>query len=309
MKLSTYSYILPVLACLSAANVHAATRTWDGGVGGTGTDYNVAANWSGDLVPVASGSDIAIMEGDGTGETVLSGGNDNDARALNVRGGHVFTINNAGGTLTVSQNVNVGRGLAGNGNEINHSAGAFNIGGLDMGGNTTGGTSSYNLSGTASLSIAGGSGRDFDIGGDVAAGDFATTFAITGDSATVTVTGAPIVLRSSAIMSFTLGATGIDAIDTTGTLTISSGADLTIIGSSYTGGAGDITLFEAASMSGSFASGDITVTGLGTEGVDWSLSQDALGSGDIVLTIIPEPGAFALLGGLFALASVMIRRR
>ncbi|MDP4644526.1 MAG: hypothetical protein NWS71_08815, partial [Opitutales bacterium] len=286
MKLSTYSYILPVLACLSALNVHAANRTWDGS---TDNDFSTASNW--DTFP--SGTHSAVMEGDaGDSLTVLSGGKSHSMNAINVRGGHTFTIDNATGTLTGTGNLNLGRGLAGNGNEINHSAGAFNIGGLDMGGNTIGGTSSYNLSGTASLSIAGGSGRDFDIGGDVAAGDFATTFAITGDSATVTVTGAPIVLRSSAIMSFTLGATGIDAIDTTGTLTISSGADLTIIGSAYSGALGEITLFEAATMTGSFASGDITVTGLGTEGVDWTLTQNAGSSGDIVLTIIPEPGAF-----------------
>ena len=304
MKLSTYSYILPVLACLSALNVHAANRIWDGS---TDNDFSTASNWN--TFPV--GIHSAIMEGDaGDSLTVLSGGNTHSMNAINVRGGHTFTIDNATGTLTGTGNLNLGRGVEADGSTINQLAGTVILGGLDMSGNVIAGTSSYTLSG-GSLTI--GSVDTFDVGGDgltgnVGGGSDVSTFAIVGDSATVSVTS-NVLARASSVFSFTLGATGIDAIDTTGTLTISSGADLTIIGSSYTGGAGDITLFEASMMTGSFALGDITVTGLGTEGVDWSLTQNAGSSGDIVLTIIPEPGAFALLGGLFALASVMIRRR
>jgi len=234
---------LGVFAIL-ATNLDAATRTWEGGIS---TAYNDRFNWSGDDTP--DSNDSGILGGGGTGVTDLAGGvNPSTANALNVRGGHVFNINNDGGTLNTNANVNVGRGAAGNGTEINHSAGAFNIGGLDMGGNATGGTSSYELSGTAALSIDHGtSTRDFDIGGNVGVGDYATTFAIDGEAATVSLNATPITLRSSAIIDFTLGATGIDTIDTTGAFTLQSGAVLAIDGTNYTGGAGVIPLFSYGS--------------------------------------------------------------
>lgn len=292
-------------ACAVTTNVHAATRSW---LGTTDNDFSTASNWN----TFPTGIHSPRMQGDDGGDnlTVLSGANTHSMNAINVRGGHVFIIDNAGGTLTGTGNFNFARGLVGDGSAVNHLDGAVVLGGLDMSGNATGGDSIYTISG-GSLAI--GSFDTFDVGGDgltgnLGGGSDTAIFAIEGDSATVSVTS-DVLARASSVFSFELGATGIDAIDTTGNLTISDGAQLSIIGSSYTAGAGDITLFEAATMAGSFDASDITVTGLGAEGINWSLSQDAGSSGDIVLTIIPEPGAFALFGGLLAFASVMIRRR
>ncbi|MGJ8726355.1 MAG: sulfatase-like hydrolase/transferase [Roseibacillus sp.] len=229
---------------LAITSSSAASRTWDGS---TSTSYNVTTNWSGDDIP--DNNDSGILAGGGSGITDLSGGiTPSTASALNIRSGHVFNIDNNGGTLNVNNNVNVGRGVAGDGSTINHSAGEFNIGGIDMSGNPDGGTSFYDLSGTAALSVGfNNANRTFNIGGDLGVGDFDSTFAIAGDSASITVNGSALELRSSAILEFTLGATGIDAVDTTGNLLLQSGAALTIDGSSYTGGAGTIPLFSYGS--------------------------------------------------------------
>ncbi|MDB4673245.1 hypothetical protein OAF27_00375 [Verrucomicrobiales bacterium] len=235
-KTSVFSFLLLGTFLLTAKNSQA--QTW---VGVTDTDYNEASNWNNGVVP-AAGSGVTF-DGQGNGTTDLSGGATNLANALNVRAGHVLNIDNEGGSLAVLNNVNMGRGLAGDGSTINHSAGSFDIGGLDMGGNATGGTSFYTLSGTGSLSVTTVGARDFDIGGSVGAGDFDTVFSIVGDSASVTLNDSPAVLRSSANISFTLGATGIDSIDTSGSFTIEEGAGLSIDGSAYTGTGGVIPLF------------------------------------------------------------------
>ncbi|MDB4436166.1 hypothetical protein N9139_01695 [Akkermansiaceae bacterium] len=232
------------MTALAVPYASAATRTWNGSLD---TDYNNTANWSGTDVP--DGDDSGILQGDGTGETLLSGGIDpGNASALNVRGGHILNIDNDGGSLSVTNNVNVGRGVVGDGSTVNHSAGAFNIGGLDMSGNATGGTSFYNLSGTAALSLGPNGGtRNLNLGGPVGVGDFDSTFAISGDTATVTLNDRPALLNSSAIVVFTLGASGIDAIDTTEVLTLEAGAELVVDGTSYTGGIATIPLFTFGS--------------------------------------------------------------
>ena len=208
-KTPVFSCLLFGAIALTAKNSQA--QTW---IGATDTDYNEASNWNGGVVPGANGS--VILDGGGDGITDISGGAINMARALNVRGGHVLNIDNEEGDLSVALNINIGRGAVADGSAVNHSAGLYNSGGFDMGGNAVGGTSSYVLSGTASLSVFTTGARDFDIGGSEGAGDFDTVFAITGDTASVTLTDTQVVLRSSANMSFTLGATGIDAFDTTG---------------------------------------------------------------------------------------------
>ena len=154
-------------------------QTWDGGGAIDNTDYNEAENWNGDAVPTAGGS--ATLDGAGTGVTVLSGGNTNATFAFNVRNGHTFTINNAGGSLTSTRNLNFARGATTTAlSVIDLLAGDVTLGGLDMGGNPNGGPSSFTISG-GSLSV--GSFDNLDVGGE-----FDTTFAIEGDSATVTVT-------------------------------------------------------------------------------------------------------------------------
>ena len=51
-----YALVLAVLlfSTLCATRAQAATKTFDGGPSGSGADFSVAANWSGDTLPTAS---------------------------------------------------------------------------------------------------------------------------------------------------------------------------------------------------------------------------------------------------------------
>ncbi|CAA6692114.1 MULTISPECIES: PEP-CTERM sorting domain-containing protein [unclassified Lentimonas] len=299
MKSTNYTRFAAVAISLLATSAvsYGATRTWTGLDDTDPTDYNTAANWNG-AVPVLA--DTANLDG---GVTELSGGMTNSANALNVRGGHVFTIDNDTGTYTVTRNVNMSRSVIGS-SAINILSGEVFFGGLDMSGHdTTGGSSVVTVSGTGDLTIGGFD--TLDVGGAAGTTVGTGTFAIVGDSASVEVTS-NIFARATSTFSFTLGATGIDTIDTTGILSIDTGAGLTVVGSAYTGGAGTISLFSFDSLSDAE---EFTATGLDSfTGLNASLVYN-LTSIDLVLTAVPEPSTFALLGGLFALTAVMVRRR
>jgi hypothetical protein len=75
-------------------------------------------------------------------------------------------------------------------------------------------------------------------------------------------------------------------------------------------GASSLTLvdYTGGSLSNTFAS--VTVTdssGTLTEGVDYTL--DYTTGSNITLNVVPEPGTYALIGGMLALGYVMVRRR
>jgi len=81
-------------------------------------------------------------------------------------------------------------------------------------------------------------------------------------------------------------------------------ASIFVDGTSYTGGAGSFTLFESASLSGL----PTAAVADNFDGFTTAFSQ----SGEnyiLTLTAVPEPGMSALLGGIFALSWVMVRRR
>jgi len=275
---------------LTGASSHAATRTWDGS---TSTAYNVDTNWSGDDVP--DSNDSGVLDGEGAGVTDLTGGvTPSTANALNIRLDHLLNIDNAGGVLNVNANVNMGRGDTGVGlvAKVTHSAGAFNIGGLDMSGNPDGNATSYTLSGTAGLSVdAASSTRDFDIGGNVGDGDYDATFGIEGGSATVTLNATPVVLRSSAKMNFTLGAAGIDSIDTSGSFTLQPGAALSVDGSSYTGGNATIPLFTYGSRTDATEFTMENITGFAGHTVNVVYDADSI---DLVISDASGPSASSI---------------
>ncbi|MGJ8642397.1 MAG: beta strand repeat-containing protein [Luteolibacter sp.] len=273
------------LFALSSVNSHAAIRNWNGD---TDNDFSTASNWN--VFP--TGIHSARMQGDaGDSLTVLSGGNTHSMAAINVRSGHTFTIDNAGGTLTGTANFNFARGATGDGSAVNQLAGDVVLGGLDMSGNETGGDSIYTISG-GTLTI--GSADTLDVGGDgltgnVGGGSDVATFAIVGDSATVSVTD-NVLARASSVFSFSLGATGIDAIDTTGNIAISSGATLTVDGASYTGGEGNITLFSYATRTDTTEFTE-NVTNFAGLNADVVYDEDSI---DLVLTSNVNPEDLAI---------------
>lgn len=134
---------------------------------------------------------------------------------------------------------------------------------------------------------------------------------IQGDGATIQFNnaGANAVTIGQGALSYTLGATGVSAIDNLasgGTFTIGAGSGLLIDASAYTGGVGTIELVKRyTTIAGTFDASNISITGLAA-GLSGEIIYDA---NSIALDIIPEPGTYALLGGLLALGYVMVRRR
>ena len=81
-----------------------AVIAWDGGPSGTGTDWHVAANWVGDVLPAAA--DDAQIGAAFSGITITSNADVtirsvNSAAAINVSGG-TFSLGVAGGPLVMA---------------------------------------------------------------------------------------------------------------------------------------------------------------------------------------------------------------
>lgn len=279
---------ITALALLAVSVSSQAAAVWDGGAGTV--DWLTASNWNPNSLPV--GNDNTTLDGGGTGATTLTGGNVTVA-GLQVKKGHVLTIDNDGYTLTSNGAINMSQGAAGDGTIINHLAGTVSLGSLlSMSGNATGGTSFYNLSG-GTLTTSG-----------ISVGNaYAATFSLIGELASVTAGSGAVTAGPYSTFNFELGSMGIDAIDTTGSFSLSSGAALNIIGSSYTGGAGTISLFSYGSRvdDTEFVENISGFTGLNADVV---YSDSGI---DLVLTVVPEPSAAALLG--LGAVGLLVRRR
>jgi hypothetical protein len=104
---------------------------------------------------------------------------------------------------------------------------------------------------------------------------------------------------------------GSDSVTTWNTGNATIGATIvTVELANYTVvGASSLTLIDYSnSLTGTFAS--FTVTDGGStliNGVDYTL--DYTTGSNITLNLIPEPGTYALIGGMLALGYVMVRRR
>ena len=129
-----------------------------------------------------------------------------------------------------------------------------------------------------------------------------SNFTIIGSAASFSATSLSV--SDTGTLNFTFDSLGITSIASSGGLTIDAGADLTIDGSFYTGGASTFDLIEV----GSFTVGnefDELVTGF--TGFNTDLVYDGIGGVDLVLTAIPEPSSTALLG--LGLGALVLRRR
>lgn len=114
-------------------------------------------------------------------------------------------------------------------------------------------------------------------------------------------------------LSLTLAADGVSllrGIGGTKTFTIGESSSLLDIDAlSYTAGVGQIQLALFDTITGSFAEENINISNL-SAGLSANITYGAVGDDTAMyLNVIPEPGTYALLGGLLALSYVMVRRR
>jgi hypothetical protein len=236
----------------------------------------------------------------------------------------VFLSHNTGnGTLTIASaysmtatTIYAGHLTQGSGKlgTVNQSAGSVSVTTLNVGAGT--GSGEYNMSG-GSLTTGGtllniGSKGEFNISGGTMTNTTRMgvrgTFTITGNEATINVHQMRD-SENSGLFEFVFDSDGVSTIASDSWVDFSS-ASILIDGANYEGGAGDFLLVSAAAdlLDGGFDTSKMTVGGFGEEGVGWNLTQD-LDANTVTFTVVPEPGTYALLGGLLALGHVMLRRR
>jgi hypothetical protein len=104
-------------------------------------------------------------------------------------------------------------------------------------------------------------------------------------------------------LEFDFNTTGISTLNT-GTFTAGNNSLLVVDLANYEGGAADFTLVDSTALTG-FNIANLSVINAGA----YTYSFDQSVGDDIVFSVIPEPGTYALMGGLLALSCVMIRRR
>lgn len=272
--------------------VHAADWT-----GATDGNWNFGSNWNTGSVP-GSGEVAFIRNSD----TVYQNAQDREVGRI------AMGIDDQTPTLNVGQN----------GGSI--TTGVGNVNQNNFGQNSSG-TSTFNLFGGAftannQTSIGAGTGNmDFNIhageltlsGFQVSGNGGTASFNVLGSSATK-VQGDGATFAEGATLNFVFDAEGVTQLD----VNFLNAADATLLVdlSNYAGPTGTFTIVNADrdSQGQGFNSvfGDVVITEGAYAGS--YVTQDQ-GSNLITVTIIPEPSAFALIGGCFALVSVMLRRR
>ena len=295
MKKNLLKFTLPVLASAFALqSAQAASVVFDGS---TGSDYNTGANWNGDNVPGAVNTADRAFIGAGFDVTL-----DSAVTSANALNDTIIGINGAA-TGSASLTVNAG--------------GSVNLSTTSIGFNKDG-----------ELAVAGGTVTTAGIGlGDFGAFD-GFTGALSVSSGTLNASGNIQTTNNVGIFNLSGGAInagGLQLSGTAGTLfnwDFTSGASslITVSGNTMnltdtdfsfdlTGvGIGDYTLIQ------NNGTGIVDFTGsiAFTPGYTASVNFEGNASGDnlvLSVTAIPEPSTFALIGGLLALGSVMMRRR
>lgn len=149
----------------------------------------------------------------------------------------------------------------------------------------------------------------------------------TGATSTVRVTGSLATINVhqqsafNATMDFVFDAAGISTFDSDSRLGFGFSA-ITINASAYTGGDATFVLVDTDLFNGTYAYNGGGFATIGTivapTGYTATFDQSKFvgdpvdgftGQITLTLAVVPEPGTYALLGGIFALSYVMVRRR
>lgn len=289
----TYSKTIMTTLAAGFIVVQAQAATIDFNGGGATSEWSVGTSWTGGVAPVA-GDTARLQFGDNA--TVTSA----------VDAGNFSILQRNSATLAISANFKTvlayDLGSSGNGDTTTTHTNGLLVGRtLRMGNDSSPDTyeARYTISGgttrfTTAVTIA--KNGIFEIDG-------------TGGNIQFNNGGTSAVTLGDGTISYKLGAAGVSAItnlSSGGTFTIGSGSKLLIDASNYTGGISAIDLAVSFSnIVGTFTEGNISITGLDA-GLSGDITYD---TGSFALSIVPEPGTYTLLGGLFALIYVMLRRR
>ena len=157
------TFLLGAAAALLLPSLSIAQATFDGGPGGTGTDWETAANWDGDALPGGTQPDGNANIGGGFTVDLATDQSIGELDLVGDQSSGTATVNHTAGTLTHAGNwLKVGG--AGNDGTYNLSGTAVFDGVMGLDGPTlafigfAGGTGTVNVSGNASLSAPGGDG-------------------------------------------------------------------------------------------------------------------------------------------------------
>lgn len=274
------------------------------GSAGTGT-YNLNG---GTLTNSASNVIVGNSSG-GNGTFNMTGGTlSTTASNVIVGNAGAGTFNMSGGTLTTGTYLQIANAATGNG-AFKQSSGAVQINrssataqGLFLG-FTAGATGLYEISG-GSLNVAN---TNLGVlnGANVAGGGGFGTFRIIGNAATITV-GKNYDQRKDAKLDVVIGPGGISPINLGGNAILdgiltASFTTIPSIGQQFP------IINYVGTESGTFATFDSLVDSpLGPDTIQLAIDYGAGTSSSVVLTVVPEPAAFVLLGGL---GLIMLGRR
>ncbi|WP_372795799.1 PEP-CTERM sorting domain-containing protein [Pontiella sp.] len=282
-------YYLLTAGLLMVGGVQAAT------IQGNDGEWNDTGTWNVAYLPGATEVDTTILaSGDNVTVTSAATYATNNVN-LNVRAGATLDIS---ADMTVMRNMFIGDAVS-SGATVTQTAGTIDR----MSSTIRLGTQSTSMS---TYTISGSSVLDFN--GNLDIGPMGL-FKVVGDNVTISAGNQStdtMTMTDAGELEFVLGATGASAFTVAGDFTVDSvNSQLTVDGSGYTGGEADITLVNAATMTGTFAAGKYNVTGMGVEGTDWTLTQGT--NGDLVLNVIPEPATLGLIAA-FGGGLLFIRR-
>jgi hypothetical protein len=283
-------------------------------------DWNTGSNWTGGgNVPGSVSSDDAFIRGNRTAN--ING--PTPVNNLPTTGLNTVTIGEApaglgigfvnigpGGTLTPAADLHVMRRgtLANAQGTLTMTGGSIAVGGIfyvgsGATGNSANGTGILNVSGTSSIT------GSMNIGSTLA-DDGIGTFNATGSNVSVGDGGVAetFIVNDFGTINFNLGAIiGSPWNYAASAVTFNPGSALVVDGTNYTGPDGVFTLINGGSLVGTEATVDESVTGF-APGYTASISFNTA-SGDVLLTVVPEPTSAVVLATAGVVVASARRRR